>query len=343
MKIEIKIPALGESITEATVANILKPTGAVVAADGELLELETDKVNQMLYAPKGGQVSLSVKVGDKVVIGQVVGTIDTDVAAPSPPELKTSSARILPAESVAAPQPKKESVIDSSQKKRMSAIRRTIAQKLVEVKNTTALNYTFNEADMSRILQIRAQEKESFMTKYGVKLGLMSFFIKATVAALKAFPQVHAHIEGDDLVFPSVYDIGIAVSTERGLVVPVLRGCDHLNFGEVEKHVDLYAQKTREGGLTVGDLQGGSFTISNGGVFGSLLSTAIPPPHQSGILSMHNIVKRAVVIEDAVEIRPMMYLTLSYDHAVIDGREAILFLKHIKDDLEDPTRLLLDL
>ena len=354
MKVEIKVPALGESVAEATISRIIQPSGALVQRDAEVLELETDKVNQVLYAPQAGKLELQVTVGQKVKVGQVVGSVDTSAevkAAPAPKPIMTPSAgaaRIMPAETVAkktpvAPPPSAPKAPVSGERKRMSGLRRTIAQRLVEVKNTTAMLTSFNEADMTQIIEIRAREKENFQKKYGVKLGFMSFFVKATAAALKAFPDVHAYIEGDDIVqFPN-YDIGVAVSTEKGLMVPVIRGCDTASFGDVEKQVETFAKKARDGTISVDDLRGGSFTITNGGVFGSLLSTPILNPPQSGILGMHAIVKRPIAMGDEVVIRPMMYLALSYDHRIIDGKEAVQFLVHLKQNLEDPSRLLLDL
>lgn len=372
MKVEIKVPALGESVSEATISRIIKSSGSTVRRDEEVLELETDKVNQVLYAPQAGQLNLSVKVGDTVKIGQVLGTVDTDVqapvatpAAPAPektlakspeqPAAAGSSARKMAPDVIAemkAPQPAPQAAqapavpqIPAEQpgRKRMSSLRRTIAQKLVEVKNTTAMLTTFNEVDMTRIMEIRTKEQEAFQARYGVKLGFMSFFIKAATAALKAFPDVHAYIEGDDMVsFPN-FDIGVAVSTDKGLMVPVIRKCDTASFGEIEKQIVQYGKKAREGGITVDDLRGGCFTITNGGIFGSLLSTPILNPPQSAILGMHAIVKRPIALNDQVVIRPMMYLALSYDHRIIDGKEAVQFLVHMKENLEDPTRLLLDL
>ncbi len=355
MKVEIKVPPLGESVTEATISRIIQPSGALVQRDTEVLELETDKVNQVLYAPQAGKLELAVAVGQKVKVGEVVGSVDTSaevkpaaVAAPKPVITPSvGAARIMPAESIAKkpppPPPSAPKVQPTGERKRMSGLRRTIAQRLVEVKNTTAMLTSFNEADITQIIEIRAREKDNFQKKYGVKLGFMSFFVKATVAALKAFPDVHAYIEGDDIVqFPN-YDIGVAVSTEKGLMVPVIRGCDTASFGDIEKQVESYAKKARDGTISVDDLRGGSFTITNGGVFGSLLSTPILNPPQSGILGMHAIVKRPIAIGDAVVIRPMMYLALSYDHRIIDGKQAVQFLVHIKQNLEDPSRLLLDL
>lgn len=369
MKIEIKVPSLGESITEATVSQILIANHSVIQTEKEILELETDKVNQVIYASQAGEVTLNVDVGTKVKVGEVIGFIDTSVASaatqkesvklpPNPPSVKpteTSSVRqdanafvaSLQAP-VAAPSPLPSSIPvnvpkQAGTRKKMSALRRTIATRLVEVKNTTAMLTTFNEVDMSKIIEIRAREKEAFTARYGARLGFMSFFIKASVAALKAFPEVNASIEGDEIVYSEGYHIGVAVSTEKGLMVPVLNGCEALSFGEIEKQLEAYAKKAREGKISVEDLRGGSFTITNGGVFGSLLSTPILNPPQSAILGMHAIVKRPIAENDQVVIRPMMYLALSYDHRIIDGKQAVQFLVHLKESLEDPARLLLDL
>lgn len=370
MKVEIKVPSLGESISEATISRIIKTSGSAVRRDEEILELETDKVNQVLYAPQAGQLSLSVKVGDTVKIGQLIGIVDTDIQAPSAPAPKAETKpESKPAPAPSAPSagpsarkmapdiiseiksPKQAPVANpvitaapaTGNRKRMSSLRRTIAQKLVEVKNTTAMLTTFNEVDMTRIMEIRAKEQEDFQARYGVKLGFMSFFIKAAVSALKSFPDVHAYIEGEDIVaFPN-FDIGVAVSTEKGLMVPVVRSCDTNSFGEIEKQIVAYSKKAREGGISMDDLRGGCFTLTNGGTFGSLLSTPILNPPQSAILGMHAIVKRPIALNDQVVIRPMMYLALSYDHRIIDGKEAVQFLVHMKENLEDPTRLLLEL
>jgi 2-oxoglutarate dehydrogenase E2 component (dihydrolipoamide succinyltransferase) len=224
----------------------------------------------------------------------------------------------------------------------MSGLRQKIAQRLVEAQHTAAILTTFNEADMSRVMDLRAKYKDSFKAKHGVALGFSSFFIKATIEALKAFPNVNGRIEGTDIVTNHAYDIGVAVSTERGLMVPVIRDADKLSFAGIEKAIGAFAAKAREGTIAVPDLQGGTFTITNGGVFGSLLSTPILNPPQSGILGMHAIQKRPVAVDDQVVIRPMMYLALSYDHRIVDGREAVSFLVKIKECIESPERLMLE-
>lgn len=377
MKIEIKIPPLGESISEATVSSILKPSGSVVKVDEEILELETDKVNQVLYAPKAGKLTLTVKAEQVVKIGEVIGYVDTEAAGdtqeaaapkkpaekvppPAPPKTEQGpSVRKMAADFVAEMKeglPKQEPVKQAPQKeerssspspsgqttrKRMSSLRKMIAQKLVEVKNNTAMLTTFNEIDMSTVIEIRTKEKEAFEKHYNVRLGFMSFFIKGVVAALKAYPTINAMIDGEEIVTYHTYDIGVAVSTDKGLMVPVVRTCDLLSFAQIEASIAEFAKKARSGSISVDDLRGGSFTITNAGSFGSLLSTPILNPPQSAILGMHAIVKRAVVVNDAIVIRPMMYVALSYDHRIIDGREAVLFLMHLKQTLEDPTRLLI--
>lgn len=370
MKVEIKIPSMGESVSEAIVSNILKANGSFVKIDEEILELETDKVNQVLYAPQSGTLTLSVKKEETVKIGQVIGFVDTEGAAttpevkasaptpppvaPAPAPVSKESARVMMPEFIAstqktaaAPAPAERVVqpVDTSKvsRKKMSSLRKVIASRLVEAKNTTAMLTTFNEIDMSAIMEIRAKEKDTFLKKHGVKLGFMSFFIKGVVAALKAIPEVNAYIDKDEIVTLKTYDISVAVSTDRGLMVPVISRCDDLSFGEIEKALEIYSKKAREGTISIDDLRGGSFTITNGGVFGSLLSTPILNPPQSAILGMHSIVKRAVVVNDQIVIRPMMYVALSYDHRIVDGKEAVLFLVHLKQSLEDPSRLLLNL
>jgi 2-oxoglutarate dehydrogenase E2 component (dihydrolipoamide succinyltransferase) len=394
MKSEIKVPAMGESISEATIGAFIKPNGAFAKADDELLELETDKVNQVLYAPQAGAVTWNVSEGDKVKIGQVIGFVDDSKGAPAqetapkatpkqePPAKEKEPAKA--AEPAKEPAPAKEpgpasaparigkekfladlgsqetekmeafqppgthASAETPQKtdknetrKKMSKVRKVIATRLVEVLQQTAMLTTFNEVDMTKIIEMRETYKETFNKQYQVKLGFMSFFVKAVVSALQAFPAINAYIEGDDMVYRNDFNIGIAVGTDKGLFVPVVRNCDTLSFAEIERAIESFAAKAREGGLSPGDLQGGGFTITNGGTYGSLLSTPILNPPQSAILGMHKIMKRPVVIDDQIVIRQMMYLALSYDHRVVDGKEAVSFLVHIKNDLEDPSRQLI--
>jgi 2-oxoglutarate dehydrogenase E2 component (dihydrolipoamide succinyltransferase) len=339
MSVKIEVPALGESVVQATVGQILKPAGTVVKADEEIIELETDKVNQVLYAPAAGKVSWSVNIGDTVKVGQVIGAIEAGgesfSAAPQAQQKKPSPTV------QAAPQPVQPEKAPDSRvtRKKMTKLRRVIAEKLVEVKNQTAMLTTFNEVDMSNVMALREKEQAAFQQTHGVKLGFMSFFIKACVSALKEFPAINARIEGEEIVYQNFYDVGVAVGTEKGLMVPVIRDADKLSYAELEKALKDFAVKARDGTIAVNDLQGGTFTITNGGVYGSLLSTPILNPPQSGILGMHNIVKRPVAENDAVVIRPMMYLALSYDHRIVDGKESIGFLMHIKKFLETLTSL----
>jgi 2-oxoglutarate dehydrogenase E2 component (dihydrolipoamide succinyltransferase) len=379
MKVEIKVPAVGESVSEAVVARIIKNSGSEVKKEDELIELETDKVNQVIYAPESGLLTLKVKVEDRVKIGDVIGFIDTDKVAPSkaepqkeakkaikPPEKPSESAQgarhsqeaylasvgqKLPSKAVFDPPQKaseskhlKTNELDKSSQKRvrLSGLRRTVAQRLVEVKNTTAMLTTFNEVDMSNVMKIRQDEKDEFEKRYGVRLGFLSFFITASSSALKAFPEVNAYLEGDEMVYNQHHHIGVAVSTDKGLFVPVIRTCETLSFADIEKSVVNFAKKAKEGAISIQDLQGGTFTITNGGVFGSLLSTPILNPPQSAILGMHKIMPRPVVVDNQIVIRPMMYLALSYDHRIIDGKEAVSFLVHIKECIENPTKLLLE-
>jgi len=348
MKVEIKIPAMGESIAQVTVGNILKPSGSDVLADDEVLELETDKLNQVLYAPHSGKLTLTVKSGDTIRVGDSVGFVEVSAekaveVAKVPVQTSTSPAKLskqqfvqelegtLPTQVLTKP--------GTTTRKPLSRHRKVMAERMLEATHQAAMLTTFNEADMTEIIKLRETYKELFMTKHKVKLGFMSFFVKACASALEAFPMVNSYIEGNDQVFRSSLDISIAVSSDRGLVVPVLRGCDALSFAEIERQIDDFMERTKSGQLSVDELMGGGFTITNGGVFGSLLSTPILNPPQSAILGMHKITKRAVVINDKIEIRPMMFLALSYDHRVLDGKEAVLFLIHIKNMLEDPHRL----
>lgn len=354
MKVEIKIPKMGESIVEATIGQIFKPAGSLVRADEELLEIETDKVNQMLSAPAGGKVEWRVKTGDHVKVDQVIGSIDTSVASSADPAKPEPLAPALPKTDLPPAGKKREPLPEPPRavpspipgretRKKMSKLRRIIAEKLVQVKNETAMLTTFNEVDMSAIIQLREKEQENFQKKHGVKLGFMSFFVKASVAALQQFPEINARIERDEIIYQHFYDIGIAVGTEKGLFVPVIRSADQLSYAEIEKALKAFAEKAKNGTISVDEMQGGTFTITNGGVYGSMLSTPILNPPQSGILGMHNIVKRPVALGDAIVIRPIMYLAFSYDHRIVDGKDSIGFLMHIKKTLEEPSRLLLDL
>lgn len=369
MQEQIKVPPAGESVTEATISQIFKESGSIVQMDDELFEMETDKVNQVIYAPKAGLLEHSLKVDDVVKIDQVIGTIDTDKAKDvlkeeAPPE-KLEAKQEAPEEPVPAKKPevkeqapKQETPVkeepvekqaetpksdDREKRVRMRGMRRVIAKKLVESKNQTAMLTTFNEIDMSAVIEIRKKEQENFVKTHGVKLGFMSFFVKACTFALQKHPEINAYIDGEEIVYRNYFDIGVAVGSEKGLFVPVIRNCDQLSFADIEKTLKDLSSQAREGTISLDSLQGGSFTISNGGVYGSLLSTPILNPPQSGILGMHAIVKRPVAVEDEVVIRPMMNLALSYDHRIVDGKNSIEFLVDIKKNLEDPTRFLLDL
>lgn len=347
MKTEVKMPKMGESIVEGTVGAILKQSGTIVKTGEEILEIETEKVNQAITAPVSGKLELKVKAGDVVKIDQVICVIDGDgkvesktvpVATPKtlPTVRKTVDDFLADAPVTTVSREARET------RKKMSKVRQVIAKRLVQVKNETAMLTTFNEVDMSKIMELRAKDQEAFQKKHGVKLGFMSFFVKACVSALQQFPDINARIEGDEIVYQNFYDIGIAVGTEKGLFVPVIRNADQLSYAEIEKTLQKYAEKAKSGTISMEEMQGGTFTITNGGVYGSMLSTPILNPPQSGILGMHNIVKRAVVINDEIVIRPIMYLALSYDHRIVDGKESIAFLIQVKKILEEPTRLLLD-
>jgi 2-oxoglutarate dehydrogenase E2 component (dihydrolipoamide succinyltransferase) len=383
MKAEIKVPTMGESISEATVGQILKPTGSAVKADEEILELETDKVNQVLYAPKAGVVTFSVGVDDTVTIGQVIGHVDTEGAAAEAPVAEKSASAPEPEAAPAAPAsvpesqasvgeatrkgnfelvrelqnppsaaaaptatptaPAKASGDRSETRRRMTKIRRVIAKKLVEAQQNAAMLTTFNEVDMTQILELRKTYKDAFEKQHGVRLGFMSFFVKAIVSALKEWPDINSYIDGDEIVHREYYDIGVAVGTERGLLVPVLRDCDQLSLAGIEKTIREYAIAARDGNLSVDTLQGGGFTVTNGGVYGSLLSTPILNPPQSGILGMHAIKERPMAVKGHVVIRPMMYLALSYDHRIVDGQGAVSFLVHLKNTLENLGSLALEI
>ncbi len=359
MNIEVKIPAVGESITSGVLSIWHKKDGEHVTRDELLFTLETDKVSQEVTSPDTGILHTSVAEGDEVKIGQTVATIEPAAApasapkaAPEPPKAEAPVVA-PPKEEKAAPAPKKpepapvpsapvaSSGDSRAVRKKLSPLRRKIAAQLVSAQQTAAILTTFNECDMSSVMALRKELQEEFTKKHGVKLGFMSFFVKAVVDALQAIPAINSRIDGDDLILNNAFDIGVAVGTERGLVVPVLRNCETLSFADVERSLSDYAVKAREGRISLADLSGGVFTISNGGVYGSLLSTPILNPPQSGILGMHKIQERAVVVNGQIVARPMMYLALSYDHRVVDGKEAVTFLVRVKDCLENPARLLL--
>jgi len=370
---EIKVPASGESITSANVAKWRKNTGEFVTKGEVLVTLETDKVSNELEAPASGILKVITPEGNEVAIGAVIAMIDGNataaptapaavnpapapVAAPAPitvtpaaqpaaapapaPASKPDfSAPAAPAERVSA-----EVVSDGrTSRKKMSMLRRKIATHLVNAQQTAAILTTFNEVDMTAVMDLRKGVQDEFMKKHGVKLGFMSFFIKAVAQALKDVPSINGRIDGTDIIENHFYDIGVAIGTEKGLVVPVLRDVDKKSFAQIEKDILDYAKKAKDGKITLEDLTGGVFTISNGGTYGSLLSTPILNPPQSGILGMHTIQQRPVALNGQVVIRPMMYLALSYDHRLVDGKEAVTFLIRIKDLLEAPARMMLEM
>ena len=361
MNIEVKIPSAGESITSGVLSIWHKKNGEYVSRDELLFTLETDKVSQEVMAADSGILHTKVAEGEEVKIGQVVAEIEPVAAgtpaAPTPAPIeekapapvveapKPSAPAPTPAPSPKAPasvQEAKAVATDSrATRKKLSPLRRKIATQLVMAQQTAAILTTFNECDMSAVMALRKELQEDFSKKHGVKLGFMSFFIKAVVDALQAIPSINSRMDGDELITNNAYDIGVAVGTERGLIVPVLKDCETLSFAEIETSLAGFATKAREGRISLDDLSGGVFTISNGGVYGSLLSTPILNPPQSGILGMHKIQERAVVVKGQIVARPMMYLALSYDHRVVDGKEAVTFLVRVKDCLENPARLLL--
>ena len=410
---EIRVPTLGESVTEATIGKWFKKAGDAVAVDEPLVELETDKVTIEVPAPSAGTLSeIVAKDGETVAVGALLGQISDGpgaAAKPSPaPEAKPAAqpaaaaaapaeVKVPPADAPLAPSVRKlsaESGIDATtvpgsgkdgrvtkgdmlaaiekaasaptpvnqpaaavqmrapsppsdaareERVKMTRLRQTIARRLKDVQNTAAMLTTFNEVDMSSLMALRSQYKDVFEKKHGTKLGFMGFFTKACVQALKDIPAANAEIDGTDLIYKNYYHIGVAVGTDRGLVVPVVRDCDTKSISDIEKAIADFGRRARDGQLKIEEMQGGTFTISNGGVYGSLMSTPILNAPQSGILGMHKIQERPVAIGGKVEIRPMMYLALSYDHRVIDGKEAVTFLVRVKETLEDPARLVLDL
>ncbi len=389
MTIEIKVPALGESVSEASIAKIYKKIGEAVKADELIFELETDKVTLEVNAPSNGNISqLKVNEGDSVKVGDVLAIMSqgsSAVVEQAKPAILDDKIAIVSNNNASflSPAPKKiiaennldaskingtgkdgritkgdalssisNSVIDNStpvvaekltERVKMSRLRQKVAERLKESQNTAAILTTFNEVDMSAVMALRSEYKDIFEKKHNSKLGFMSFFVKATVTALKEIPAVNAEIEGSDIIYKNFYDIGVAVGSPQGLVVPVLRNADKLNLAQIETNISELGKKARDGKLTIPDLTGATFTISNGGVYGSLMSTPIINPPQSGILGMHKIQERVMVINGEMKIRPMMYLALSYDHRIIDGKEAVTFLVRIKELIEDPRRLILDI
>ncbi|MCU0794776.1 MAG: dihydrolipoyllysine-residue succinyltransferase [Akkermansiaceae bacterium] len=362
--VPVKVPAAGESITSANVANWHKKTGDFVAKGEVIVTLETDKVSTELVADADGVLKVLVPAGEEVAIGVVIAEITvgaaaaaapastpapaTPVAAPSPaaPAAPAPAPARAPIQLSAAPVERVDTQAVAGNgrttRRKMSMLRRKIATHLTNAQQTAAILTTFNEADMSAVMNLRKQVQDQFVAKHGVKLGFMSFFVKAVVQALKDVPQINAMIDGNDIVENHFYDIGVAIGTEKGLVVPVIRDCDKKGFAEIETDILDYAMKAKEGRIQIEDLQGGVFTISNGGTYGSLLSTPILNPPQSGILGMHAIQQRPMAVNGKVEIRPMMYLALSYDHRLVDGKEAVTFLIRVKDCIENPTRLMLE-
>ena len=350
---DVLVPVLGESVVEATVSKWIKKQGEFVEVDEPIVELETDKVTLEVPAAVSGILdNLAVLEGDTVEVGALLGIIvageKTDEnSKPTPKqENKKVEEQIIEPEKVEnrqiniKPEVVKETVNNTLEERvPMSRLRQAIARRLKEAQNTAAMLTTYNEVDMTALMEMRKNYQDSFEKKNGVRLGYMSFFVKASIDALSQFPAVNAEIDGNDIVYKNYYNIGVAVGTSQGLVVPVLKDADKMSFGETELNIANFGKKAKEGSLGITDMAGGTFTISNGGVYGSLMSSPILNPPQSGILGMHKIQKRPVAINDVIEIRPMMYLALSYDHRIIDGREAVSFLVRIKEIIEDPRRL----
>tara|TARA_B110000444_G_C18800398_1_gene577136 strand:- start:441 stop:1691 length:1251 start_codon:yes stop_codon:yes gene_type:complete len=416
MSEKILVPALGESVTEATVSKWFKNEGDKVDSDEPLVELETDKVNVEVPSPLSGTIEkINVKEGETVNVGALLGKISSTKSKAtktseekeySPPPKKSKeikeetlvlkdnsenkkveeqplilnesadqakiispSARKMASESNidlskvkgsgkngvvlkedvmslmgAKPQPSERKTVHGPEERiKMTRLRLTIAKRLKEAQENAAMLTTFNEVDMHEVISMRNNYKEEFQKKYSVKLGFMSFFVKACVIGLKNYPAINAEIQGEEIVYKNYYNISIAVGTDRGLVVPVLRNTDEMSFADIENNINSLGKKARDGKITIEDLQGGTFTITNGGIYGSMLSTPILNPPQSAVLGMHNIIERPIVINGSVEVRPVMYLALSYDHRIIDGKEAVSFLKTVKECLEQPKRLFLNL
>ena len=351
---DIIVPTLGESIVEATVSKWLKNEGEYVEVDEPVVELETDKVTLEVPAPISGLIgSIIAAEGETVEVGQNIGALDPNGKKssddkPKAKENNDKEEKQLETKDTKTSSPetdlkKDDAVLPSNQEEivPMSRLRQAIANRLKSAQNTAAILTTYNEVDMTALMKIRSTYQPNFEKKFGIKLGYMSFFVKACINALKVYPAVNAEIRDNNIVYKNYYNIGVAVGTPEGLVVPVLKNAENMDFPEIEKTIVNFGKQAREGNLTIQDMSNGTFTISNGGVYGSMLSSPILNPPQSGILGMHNIQKRAVVIDDKVEIRSMMYLALSYDHRIIDGREAVSFLVNVKQNLEDPQRMLI--
>jgi 2-oxoglutarate dehydrogenase E2 component (dihydrolipoamide succinyltransferase) len=353
MPVELKVPNVGESITEVEIGEWLKRDGDVVKENDPVVVIETEKASLELPAPITGKVTQMLKkTGEKASVGEVIGYMEeTSLTRPSGPpspggrgtgsEAPAPPPQPAPPPAPAPPAPP-PSVERGERIVPMSPIRRRIAERLVEAQKNAALLTTFNEIDMSAVMTLRAAHKDAFQQKHGAKLGIVSFFVKAAIEALKGIPQLNGEIRGENIVYHDFYDIGIAIGGGKGLVVPVLRGAERLGFGEIEKAIADFAKRAAENELKVEELQGGTFTISNGGVYGSMMSTPIVNPPQSGVLGLHAIEDRPVARGGQVVIRPMMYIALTYDHRIVDGREAVTFLKRVKELIEDPGRMLID-
>ena len=352
-KMDVLVPILGESVVEATVSKWIKKQGEFVEVDEPIVELETDKVTLEVPASISGILdNLAVSEGDTVEVGAllamiVAGEKTEEVKKPAveKKEEKVHQQKVVSNVNESKPIAPESKVIRSTQNENleervpMSRLRLAIARRLKEAQNTAAMLTTYNEVDMSALMEMRSNYQDSFEKKNGVRLGYMSFFVKAAIDALNQFPAVNAEIDGNDIIYKNYYNIGVAVGTAQGLVVPVLKNADDMSFGETEANIAEFGKKAKDGSLGISDMAGGTFTISNGGVYGSLMSSPILNPPQSGILGMHKIQKRPIAIGDNIEIRPMMYLALSYDHRIVDGREAVSFLVRIKEIIEDPRRL----
>jgi 2-oxoglutarate dehydrogenase E2 component (dihydrolipoamide succinyltransferase) len=352
-KMDVLVPILGESVVEATVSKWIKKQGEFVEVDEPIVELETDKVTLEVPASISGILdNLAVSEGDTVEVGAllaiiVAGEKTEEVKKPAveKKEEKVHQQKVVPNINESKPVAPESKIIRSTQNENleervpMSRLRLAIARRLKEAQNTAAMLTTYNEVDMSALMEMRSNYQDSFEKKNGVRLGYMSFFVKAAIDALNQFPAVNAEIDGNDIIYKNYYNIGVAVGTAQGLVVPVLKNADDMSFGETEANIAEFGKKAKDGSLGISDMAGGTFTISNGGVYGSLMSSPILNPPQSGILGMHKIQKRPIAMGDNIEIRPMMYLALSYDHRIVDGREAVSFLVRIKEIIEDPRRL----